>query len=239
MNRYGYGFVVLVLLAAAGLWYAARPAHPTRPHPTTPAEALAALRDGNDRYTHSRRSLSTDTARDADDRHELARGQHPFAAVLTCSDSRLCPEFIFDQKAGSMFEVRNAGNLVDEDVLASFEYAAEHLHVPLFVVLGHKGCGAIEAVHRAGPEPLHDHLKALQLHTNGMRQEFDRTRDDHSPACLNRLSAENARLQARALVSESAPIRAAVASGRVWLVHALYDMETGVVEFSLPVPPAP
>ena len=88
----------------------------------------------------------------------------PFAVILCCSDSRVCPEFIFDQRAGCIFEIRNAGNVVDEDVLASFEYAVEHLHVPLILVLAHKGCGAIEAVCEAGDKPLHDHLKELQMH---------------------------------------------------------------------------
>lgn len=224
----------LALLMAGGisLWYfpVFRPAL-TEPNPTTPAAALAELRAGNLRYVRSQRVLSTDTAHDAEDRHRLAREQHPFAAVLTCADSRICPEFIFDQRIGRIFEIRNAGNLVDDDVMASFEYAIEHLHVPLVLVLGHKGCGAIAAVHEADGKPLHDHLKALQEHMAGIKEEIHRTHGDHSTGLLNRLARENTRQQALTLLRESEPLRAALRAGHVRLAYAMYDMETGEVEF--------
>ena len=137
--------------------------------PTDPDAVLAALRAGNTRFVASRRTLSSDTKSDAELRHRLVNGQHPFAAVLCCSDSRLCPAFIFDQPAGSIFEIRNAGNVVEDDAMASFEYAVEHLQIRFLLVLGHKGCGAVEAVVDAGDTPLHDHLRDLQQRMKGTR----------------------------------------------------------------------
>jgi len=78
-------------------------------------------------------------------RQELSKGQKPFAVVLTCADSRLTPEFIFNQGLGDIFVLRVAGNIADPFEIGSIEYAVEHLHVPLVVVLGHEKCGAVEA----------------------------------------------------------------------------------------------
>ena len=224
-------FAVALVAAALGVWALSGPTTLPRPvRPATPEAALGELVSGNERYVASRRVYSTDTAHDADDRRELEGGQHPFAAVLTCSDSRVCPEFIFDQRPGNIFDVRNAGNLVDEDVMASFEYAVEHLHVPLLMVLGHTRCGAVHAVHAADGRPLHDHLKAFQDHMAGLKEEVHRTHDDHSQECLDRLTRENTRQQAATLLRESEPVRAAVRAGRAKLVAALYHVETGAVE---------
>jgi carbonic anhydrase len=199
--------------------------------PADSEAALAELQSGNARFVKSARTLSTDTAHDAEYRHEMAKKQHPFAVILGCSDSRICPEFIFDQRAGSIFEIRNAGNVVDEDVLASFEYAVEHLHVPLMLVLGHKGCGAIHAVFEAGDKPLHGHLQELQKHMKGIRQQVHDNHDNHTPELLNRLSKENARQQALTLRRDSRVLKTAVDKGEARLLCAIYDMETGSVEF--------
>jgi carbonic anhydrase len=202
------------------------------PEPETPDEALAVLRAGNARYVASHRTRSTDTAHDADDRRRLATGQHPFAAVLCCADSRVCPEFIFDQRPGAMFDIRNAGNLVDEDVLASVEYAVEHFRVRVVLVLGHKRCGAIAAVHEAGDKPLPHHLHAIQDRMTCIREQLQATRDQHSQAVLDQLAADNARGQAATLLKECAPLREAVGRGEVMVLSGLYDLETGRVEFS-------
>ena len=78
-------------------------------------------------------------------RQELTKGQHPFATVLTCSDSRVAPEYIFNQGLGDIFVVRVAGNVVEPTTLGSIEYAAEHLNTPLLVIMGHSQCGAVKA----------------------------------------------------------------------------------------------
>lgn len=234
--------LLVLLLGAAALFGAGvgtarllgdRPLPPPEPLPESldPAASLAELQAGNRRYVASQRARSVDTGHDAELRVRLARGQHPFVTILCCADSRLSPEFIFDQAPGAIFEVRNAGNVVDDDVLASCEYAVEHLHTRLVFVLGHKGCGAIEAVHKAHGKPLHDHLKALQEHMAGIRSAVLAHDGEGSPEFLARLSRENAKAQALTLLRESEPIRKAVEQGQVVLSYGLYDMETGEVEF--------
>ena len=156
---------VVVFVVGVAYWRAGRSErYVGRPAPTDAHAALAELRGGNARFVKSARTLSTDTSHDAEHRHQMAKRQDPFAVILCCSDSRICPDFIFDQRAGSIFEIRNAGNVVDDDVLASFEYAVEHFHVPLLLVLGHKGCGAVHEVIEAGKAPLHGHLQEMQKH---------------------------------------------------------------------------
>lgn len=115
-------------------------------------QALDQLKTGNARFISG-----TITPKDdyTELRENLTAGQHPFAVVLCCSDSRVAPEIIFDQKLGDLFVIRNAGNVVDEDVLGSIEYAVEHLGTPLVVVLGHSCCGAVTATCEGGELPGH------------------------------------------------------------------------------------
>lgn len=199
--------------------------------PSQSEEALAELRQGNHRFVNSARTLSTDTIHDSENRLQLATSQHPFAAVVCCSDSRVCPEFVFDQRAGSIFEIRNAGNVICDDVLASLEYAVEHLHVPLIVILGHKGCGAIEAVVEAGDEPLPGHLQELQAHMESVREELPHDADPHNRPLIDRLCLANAKQQALEVVHGGALLEKELKKWKTKVVYAIYDMETGEVEF--------
>lgn len=113
-------------------------------------DALSRLEEGNRRFV-SGSPFPKD--HHTEDRLELSKGQHPFAVVLCCSDSRVAPEIIFDCKLGELFVIRNAGNVVDEDVLGSVEYAVEHLGCPLVVVMGHSSCGAVTATCEGGELP--------------------------------------------------------------------------------------
>lgn len=112
--------------------------------------SLAYLTDGNARYVNNE-SIVRDS-NDAD-RTTLAEGQHPFAVIVTCADSRVSPEIYFDQKLGDIFVIRNAGNIIDETTLGSIEYAVEHLGVPLVVVMGHTSCGAVTGAFEGGEYP--------------------------------------------------------------------------------------
>ena len=112
--------------------------------------ALGNLVDGNarfvgEKYLHDHIS--------ADYRKELAKGQHPFAVIVTCSDSRVSPELIFDQGLGDLFVIRTAGEVVDELEIGSIEYAVEHLGAKLVVGLGHESCGAVSAAVNGGEMP--------------------------------------------------------------------------------------
>ena len=115
-------------------------------------QALELLKTGNARFISG---VLTPKDNYAELREKLSAGQHPFAVVLCCSDSRVAPEIIFDQKLGDLFVIRNAGNVVDDDVLGSIEYAVEHLGTPLVVVLGHSCCGAVTATCQGGELPGH------------------------------------------------------------------------------------
>ena len=117
---------------------------------TSAEEALQMLKEGNTRFISGELSVKDNYA---DIRGKLTMGQKPFAIILCCADSRVAPEICFDQKLGDIFVIRNAGNVVDDVVLGSIEYGAEHLGSPLMVVLGHTGCGAVTAACEGGELP--------------------------------------------------------------------------------------
>lgn len=123
-------------------------------------KAIELLKEGNARFVSGTLVLKEHYE---EDRKRLSEGQHPFAVVLCCSDSRVVPEILFDQKLGDLFVIRNAGNVVDEDVLGSIEYAVEHLGSPLVVVLGHSCCGAVTATCQGGELPGHIVDLALRI----------------------------------------------------------------------------
>lgn len=110
-------------------------------------KALELLKEGNARFVSG---ALTPKDHYKEERQKLSEGQHPFAVVLCCSDSRVVPEILFDQQLGDLFVIRNAGNVVDLHVLGSIEYAVEHLGAPLVVVLGHSNCGAVTATCQGG-----------------------------------------------------------------------------------------
>ena len=118
--------------------------HPTAGEepPVSPGDALVRLKEGNRRFVsgHSRHAHES-----ASLRHQLVSGQHPFAIVLGCSDSRVPVELIFDQGFGDLFVIRVAGNVITDDVLGSIEYARIHLNSQLLVIFGHEDCGAVTA----------------------------------------------------------------------------------------------
>jgi carbonic anhydrase len=114
----------------------------TKPHHITPKQALDKLLEGNQRFFSGE---ALHTHQDEITRRRIASGQHPFAIILGCSDSRVPPELIFDQGLGDLFVVRVAGNLVDSFVLGSIEFALSNFHCPLILVLGHTYCGAVQA----------------------------------------------------------------------------------------------
>jgi carbonic anhydrase len=229
---YGLSLVVLVALVGGTVRWLDAPRKVDAPEPesVTAESALAQLLAGNSRFVKSARVESTDTRHDALDRQRLAQGQHPVAAILCCADSRVCPEFIFDQRAGSIFEIRNAGNVVDEDVLASLEYAVEHCHVPLILVLGHEQCGAVQAVSQAGDQSLPEHLGDMQRHMSGIQKQLPRLADPSSRQALDALSVQNAREQALSVLRESRVIKQAVEHGAARLRYGIYHMESGSVE---------
>jgi carbonic anhydrase len=186
----------------------------------TAETALAELKEGNrhhvqHRYTHPHETPTRQKS--------LISGQHPHAMILGCADSRVPPEIIFDQGLGDLFAIRVAGNITDDAVLASIEYAAEHLHTPLLVVMGHGSCGAVTAATEAGVPP--GHLSAL---VGPIRPAVEKARGMPGDLVANavRLNVEMVVAQIR----DSAPLlNEMVKSGRLRVVGAVYSLENGEV----------
>jgi carbonic anhydrase len=187
-------------------------------------QIMARLREGNHRFAAGEPLLADSSP---PRRAHLASGQSPAVAVLACSDSRVAPELIFDQGLGELFVVRVAGNVVDDAVLGSLEYAVEHLGVRLIVVLGHSGCGAVTAACTCTFEDLDQAtstlLKAIEPAVAEARSEC---------CALDELVDTSARInvaaQATALLSGPA-IRRATAEGNLTIQGAWYDLSTGRV----------
>lgn len=188
-------------------------------------ESLGKLMQGNSRYVSGQVSKkgSGDTYR-----KELAKGQYPYAVVVTCSDSRVAPEIIFDEELGKIFVVRTAGNVVDAIALGSIEYGVEHLHSPLVVVLGHESCGAVKAAVDLKGEPegnigaiLKKIIPSVEKAKTSIKQGED----------LYYLSTiENVRNMVREISAKSPIITHAAHEGKVKLVGAFYSISSGKVE---------
>ena len=189
------------------------------PTSVSPAEALARLKAGNDRYVSERHARHDDPSHL---RAVLAKGQQPFAVVLGCSDSRTAPEIIFDQQLGSLFVCRVAGNVTDPVVLGSIEYAVEHLHSPLIVVLGHSKCGAVTAALAGGH--AEGNIGSL-LHEVHIGKNLPADRD----AKLDTAIASNATHHERMLTSRSPVIRKLVSEGKVRVASGVYSLDSGKV----------
>lgn len=210
------------LLGTFCLLLSARASAPsTGVHPSAD-EALARLKEGNARFVSN---TMIHPSRGPERRTETAtKGQNPFAVVLTCADSRLSPEILFDQGIGDLFVIRNAGNLLDDHVIGSIEYAVEHLHVPLVIVLGHTKCGAVSAAVAGGE--VHGYLKSV-VTTLQPAAAMARKKDGDAVENAVRI---HAKLSAAAL-ENAAPVLAPLAkSGKLKVLAARYDIATGAVE---------
>jgi carbonic anhydrase len=188
---------------------------------------LQGLADGNVRFVEGKQAPHVFGA---ERRRELAKGQHPRAIVLSCSDSRVPPEYVFDQQLGEVFVVRTAGNVADGVALGSIEYAVEHLDIPVIVVLGHRSCGAVRAAREARQKHFHARgnlAEVLQLVMPAVAQ----AEMSGAPDILNASIDANVTLEAKALVKRSRVIAERVKSGKVKIVTAVYDLESGKVEF--------
>lgn len=189
--------------------------------PVSADAALARLTEGNKRFVAG---TATHPAQTAARRAETAQGQHPIAVVLTCADSRLSPEIIFDQGIGDLFVVRNAGNLADDHVLGSIEYAVEHLHVPLVIVLGHSKCGAVGAAVGGGEAPGHiKSIVASLAPAVGLG-----TKKPGDP--VENTVRVNAKLTAAAVAQAEPIISEFAKGGKVKVLAARYDIASGQVE---------
>ncbi len=202
----------------------------------SPEAALAELEAGNHRFVDGTRVRTLLSEQDLPLREALAKGQAPFAVIITCSDSRLVDNLIFDQELGRLFTVREAGNSPDLQGLASVEYALEHLGAKLVVVMGHDHCGAVQAVQEAHGKPLPGNLWSLQAAMTGLLESTPEDPNESAASYLDRLVLRNAQRQAAAVLDRSEIVRERVAKGKVRVVSAVYDLASGKVAFQAAVP---
>lgn len=183
-------------------------------------EALTMLKDGNERFLNDKSELRNINQQRRD---QLKEGQNPYAVIVSCSDSRVTPTTIFNAGLGEIFDIRIAGNIVDDDALGSIEYGAEHLHSPLIVVIGHQSCGAVTATYNSvvKGEKATGHIEDIvekiepNVNSNG-------TIDDAIRANIDSVVKE---------ISEDEIIKNLISEGKVKVVGAYYDLN-GKVTFN-------
>jgi carbonic anhydrase len=201
---------------------------PEFPHPRTPDQAIALLKKGNDRYAKGKLEL-----RDYSPVAErVASTQKPFAAIITCADSRISPTLVFDIHRGNLFVSRIAGNTVDTGTLGSTEYAVAVLGVKLVLVLGHSNCGAVKAaidVANGKAKFPRNKFGAIGTFVNLIVPTVNSI--PASRRTVPRVTVANARNQARILAGKGPIIAQAVRSGQIKVISGVYDIGTGRVNF--------
>jgi carbonic anhydrase len=224
-------FLRLSGLAALGVTTSAcslaAPDNPTalapEPAVTTPDQALQRLLEGNQRYVAAKPAHPNLTL---ERRTQLAQGQHPFAIVFSCVDSRVPPELVFDRGLGDLFVIRTAGHTLDDAVLGSIEYGVAELGIPLILVLGHEKCGAVKAT----LEAIEHQTRApdrIQTLVRDIAPAIEQTKGQPGDALDNAIQANTAltvgRLMATPLLAE------AFGKGGLKIVGGRYDLDSGAV----------
>jgi carbonic anhydrase len=226
--------ILALVISAAGLAFATSGTAPA----VSPDEALQMLMDGNQRYVDNHTTGSK--LCDLTTRTGLAKSQHPYAIILTCSDSRVPPEIIFDKGLGEIFVIRVAGNVADPVVLGSIEYAAEHLGSPLVLVLGHERCGAVTATVDAkgkstGSPNIDAFVKAIAPNIKAATKECEVCKGDKKCAETRKsefvecLIDTNAKTVAANLTKKSKILSHLLHEKKIKIVAAKYDLDDGKV----------
>jgi len=214
----------------------------TATRPQNGEEAWTRLKEGNQRFRDGdlaeylkgiAQGISAST------REGLTKGQAPYAAVLTCADSRVAPELIFDAGLGELFVVRVAGNIAANSAVGSLEYAVEHLHSTLVLVLGHTSCGAVTAAFQSDPHAAHTFVEGTPHHhvpfllekifpaVGAAKKAAGEGVEDK--AVISASIEENARHAARELVQNSQVLGEYSRAGKIKIVAAVYDLASGEV----------
>jgi carbonic anhydrase len=204
--------------AAAELDYDGTPVPPAR-------DGMQELIDGNKRFVAGELTAFDELAADRD---ETAGGQHPFAVIVSCADSRVPPELIFDQSVGELFVVRTAGQVIDEAARGSITYGVDVLRAPLIVVMGHSNCGAVEAAIAAldgNPIPGYAYRFA-----EAIGPAVQEVRDDPGDLLDNAIRA-NISLGVERLSTAEPDLAPVIADSSVTIVGAYYDLASGEVTF--------
>jgi len=195
--------------------------------PAPASEVLTRLKTGNEAFT---KGSSVHPRQDAKRIREVAAGQKPMATVLSCSDSRVPVELLFDQGIGDLFTVRVAGNVADTDELGTIEYGVDHLETPILVVMGHTKCGAVTAV-ATGAE-VHGHIPELVDNISPAVESAKKKNPSLSAkAVVEPAIKENVFQAISDVITKSPSVRKRLKEGKVKIVGALYHLEDGSVEW--------
>ena len=221
-----FGAVAAIAALSGAAWAADPPKPGAAPPPNAipPADALKRLLEGNARYAgNAPREKDFSAGRAA-----RAQAQYPFAAILSCADSRVAPELAFDEGPGELFVVRVAGNFVNPDLLASLEYGVQFLGVPFIFVLGHSKCGAVDATIKVlkAKAVLPGHLPDLVTALKPAVIVAERTK---SGDLLDNAIAENVRRQVAGLKAAKPVISKFYAEKKIDIAGGVYDLETGKI----------
>ncbi len=189
---------------------------------------MKTLMEGNQRYLDQKmRTCSEKNTKTV--REQLAKGQKPYAIILSCSDSRVPPELIFDQGPGDIFVVRVAGNTVDPIILGSIEYAAEHLGSPLIMVLGHERCGAVTATVKSHGEVEGNIGSIVDAIMPAVEEAKKKATGLNEAQLVESAIDENVHLVAQNLFSRSPIIRHLAQANKIKIVEAKFDLDDGKV----------
>ena len=195
----------------------------------TPEKSLQFLKEGNLRFQHNlkaNRNLLEQV-------NDTSEGQFPFATVLSCIDSRVSAELVFDQGLGDIFSVRIAGNFVNEDILGSMEFACKLAGTKLIVVLGHTACGAVKgACDDAKLGNLTNMLAKIKPAVAAVTEPKDtNSRTSKNIAFVNDVATKNVQLTIERIMIESPVLAEMKSNDEIRIVGAMYDINTGVVNF--------
>lgn len=188
-------------------------------------EALQLLRDGNKRFTAG--NLAAKDMGKTRREELVSKGQDPFAIIITCSDSRVPPELLFDQALGDLFVIRTAGNIVDPIAVGSAEYAIEHLGVQLLVILGHSNCGAVKATVDGGEAPGSIAAIVSKIAPSVQKARAAGAAGDelYETSCLENVKAVINEIM------ESHIVKHFIKDGKLTVIGAKYHLDSGEVEF--------
>jgi len=182
--------------------------------------ALQKLMDGNKRYVETQLTHPNQTLHR---RREVSKGQHPFAIIVSCSDSRVPPEIIFDQGLGDFFVVQLAGHFLNDEALGSIEYAVEHLGARFIMVLGHERCGAVDATVKGGEAP--GHIGSI---VKAIKPAVDKAKNQPGDLLDNAIKA-NVTMVVEQLKSSAPILESFVKKGSLKVIGARYDLDDGKV----------
>lgn len=193
----------------------------------TPAKALELLKEGNKRFVNNLKA-NRDLLQQAS---ETTNGQHPLAVILSCIDSRTSAELVFDQGIGDIFSARVAGNIINEDILGSMEFACKLAGSKIIVVLGHSQCGAVKgACDHVEMGNLTALLKKIQPSVEA-ETETKENRSSKNPAFVEKVTAINVEKTVHLIMEQSPILKEMIESGQIGIIGGVHDLATGEVNY--------